>query len=189
MRWERLFDDLEAQAAEAEQASFGPEVADRTRRELARVRLADRYRAAAGRQLTIVVGGLGPLTGSVQAAGPDWVLVSERAGSETLVPATAVVSVAGLGPQAAVPGNEGVVGARLGLAYALRGIARDRCEVVMTLIDGSTLTGTVDRVGADFVDVAVSAVAETRRPADPLGMRSVPFSAIGTLRRANRSMA
>ena len=64
MRWERLFDDLEAQAAEAEHASLGPEVADRTRRELARVRLADRFRAAVGRRVTLVVAGVGQVTGT-----------------------------------------------------------------------------------------------------------------------------
>ncbi|MGH8825300.1 MAG: hypothetical protein ACRDVN_12585 [Jiangellaceae bacterium] len=184
MRWERLFDDLEAQAAEAEQASLGPEVADRTRREVARVRLTDRFRPAIGRHVTIAVKGLGPLAGTVQAAGPDWLLLSERTGSETLVPVTAVVSVVGLGTQASVPGAEGAVGARLGLAYALRGIARDRSEVAATLTDGSTLTGTVDRVGADFVDITEHAGPEDRRPVDPRATRTVPLSALGALRRA-----
>jgi hypothetical protein len=183
MRWERLFDDLEAQAAEAEQASLGPEVADRTRRELARVRLADRLRAAVGCRVTIVVAGVGQVTGTVQAAGPDWLLVSERAGSETVIRTAAVVSVGGLGAHAAVAGAEGEVGARLGLAYVLRGIARDRSEVVMSLTDESTLTGRVDRVGADFVDVAMRAETEKRRAEEP-GTRTVPWSAVAALRRA-----
>jgi hypothetical protein len=182
MRWERLFDDLEAQVAEAEHASLGAEVADRTRRELARVRLADRFRSAVGRQVTIVVAGLGRMTGTVQAGGPDWLLVSERTGSETVVRIAAVVSVAGLGSQAAVAGAEGEVGARLGLAYVLRGIARDRSDVVMSITDGSTLTGRVDRVGADFVDIAVRA-GTLDGGAEPLGTRAVPFSAIAALRR------
>jgi hypothetical protein len=183
MRWERLFDDLEAQAAEAEHASLGPEVADRTRRELARVRLADRFRGAVGRRVTIAVAGVGQVTGTVQAAGPDWLLVSERAGSETVVRTAAVVCAGGLGTHAAVAGAEGEVGARLGLAYVLRGIARDRSEVVMNLTDGSTLTGRVDRVGHDFVDVAPRAEAEKRR-AEPPGTRTVPLSAVAALRRA-----
>ena len=183
MLWERLFDDLEAQAAEAEHASLGPEVADRTRRELARVRLADRVRAAVGRRVTIVVAGAGRVTGTVQAAGPDWLLVSERPGSETVVRTAAVVSIGGLGTHAAVAGAEGEVGARLGLAYVLRGIARDRSEIVMSLTDESALTGRVDRVGADFVDVALRAGTEQSRD-EPIGTRTVPLSAVAALRRA-----
>jgi hypothetical protein len=182
MRWERLFDDLEAQVAEAEHASLGAEVADRTRRELARVRLADRFRPAIGRRVTIVVAGRGQMTGTVQAAGPDWLLVSERAGSETVVSLAAVISVAGLGAHAAVAGAEGEVGARLGLAYVLRGIARDRSEVVTSLTDGSTLTGRVDRVGADFVDITIR-VGTPGDGAEPLETRTLPFSAIASLRR------
>jgi hypothetical protein len=108
--------------------------------------------------------------------------VSERAGSETVVRLAAVVSVAGLGSQASVAGAEGEVGARLGLAYVLRGIARDRSDVVMSLTDGSTLTGRVDRVGADFIDIAIRA-GTPEGGAEPLGTWTVPFSAIAALRR------
>jgi hypothetical protein len=154
-----------------------------TRRELARVRLADRFRLTVGRQVTVAVAGLGQVTATVQAVGPDWVLVSERPGSETLISTAAVVNIAGLGNYAAVAGTEGAVGARLGLAYVLRGIARDRSEIMMNLADGSALTGRVDRVGADFVDITLHTGAEDRR-VEQRGTRTVPFSAIGALRRA-----
>jgi hypothetical protein len=183
MRWQELFDDLEAQIEQADLAALDSEVADRTRREMARIRLADRLRAGLGRPVTISVLGVGPVQAIVQAAGPDWLLVAERAGSETLVPLAALTSVSGLGPQATVPGAEGRVAARLGLAFMLRGIARDRGTVSMSLVDGSTAVGIVERVGADFLELAQHDAAQQRRQTGWPAVRSVPFSGLALLRR------
>ncbi len=183
MRWQRLFDDLEAQVEQADQAVLDAEVADRTRREMARVRLADRLRASVGASIVIRLTGIGSLTAVVEAAGPDWVLVTERAGIETLLPLHAVLNVTGLGAQAAVPGSEGAVEARLGLGYALRRIARDRSPVVVTLSDGSTARGTVDRVGADAFDLAETGAARAGRSAREATGQTVPFAALSALRR------
>jgi hypothetical protein len=184
MRWQRLFEDLEAQAEQAEQSALDSEVADRTRREMARIRLADRFRAGLGQTATINVLGLGPLQAVVQAVGPDWLLVTERPGSETLVPRGSLTSVSGLGPQATVPGSEGRVAARLGIAFMLRGIARDRHTVSVLLVDGSASVGTVQRVGADFFELAEHDETEARRPGTaPAAARCVPFSGLALLRR------
>ncbi|HEX2362607.1 MAG TPA: hypothetical protein VHI11_11080 [Jiangellaceae bacterium] len=182
MRWQRLFDDLEAQVEQADQALLDSEVADRTRREIARVRLTDRLRASVGATVVLRLSGAGQLAGTVEAAGPDWVLVAERTGTETLVPLAAILGVTGLGPQAAVPGTEGAVGARLGLGYALRRIARDRSSVVVTLSDGSVVRGLVDRVGADAFDLTESDPPPASTGAGPAGL-TVPFAALGALRR------
>jgi hypothetical protein len=182
MRWQRLFDDLEAQVEQADQAALDSEVADRTRREIARVRLADRLRASVGASVVLRVAGFGPLPAIVEAVGPDWVLATERASTEVLVPLGAVLSVTGLGSRAAVPGSEGAVGARLGLGYALRRIARDRSPVVVTLADGSTARGVVDRVGADAFDLAEPETAASRSPERVPG-HTVPFNALSTVRR------
>ncbi|MBD0293321.1 MAG: hypothetical protein ICV70_07080 [Jiangellaceae bacterium] len=176
MRWEQLFEDLEAQAAEAEHAALESEVADRTRRELARVRLVDRLRAAVGRHLVFRVTGFGSVTAVVEAVGPDWVLLTDQPGTRALVPLAAVVTVAQLGAAAAVPGSEGAVAARLDLGYVLRGIARDRAVVTVTTNDGVHLTGTVDRVGLDFFDVT--------EPGTSTGGRvTVTFAGLAILRR------
>jgi hypothetical protein len=182
MRWQRLFDDLEAQVEQADQAMLEAEVADRTRREMARVRLADRLRASVGVSTVVRLIGLGPLTAIIEAVGPDWMLVAERAGTETLMPLHAVLGVTGLGAQAAVPGSEGAVEARLGLGYALRRIARDRRPVVVTLSDGSTIRGTVDRVGADAFDLAEAETRDGRRGLGSTG-QTVPFVALSAMRR------
>jgi hypothetical protein len=182
MRWQRLFDDLEAQVEQADLAALEAEVADRTRREMARVRLADRLRASVGSSVVIRVSGLGPVAVVVEAAGPDWVLGTERLGSEILVPLRSVLAMTGLGSRAAAPGSEGVVEARLGLGFALRRIARDRSTVSVILVDGSAVHGVVERVGADAFDLA--------EPWTPAGRSTgghtpvtVPFRALSALRR------
>jgi hypothetical protein len=184
VRWEELFGDLEGQLAQADAAALASEVADRTRRELARIRLVDRLRASTGAELSCRVMGAGAVSGRLVDVGPDWLLLAERQARESLVPTAAVLAVAGLGSRAAEPGSEGEVAARLGLGHALRALARDRAEVSVVLIDGSALSGTVDRVGADFFDLAEHGPGEPRRPATVRAVRSVPFAAVGVVRPA-----
>lgn len=182
MRWQALFDDLEAQVEAAEAAELHGEVADRTRQELGRLRVVDRLRAAEGHPLSVTVWGLGAVHGRLLDAGPDWLLLEETGMREALVPMAAVLSVSGLGPRAGVPLSEGEVGRRLDLRWALRGLARDRAGVAVTLRDGSVVTGTLDRVGADHVDVAEHAPGEPRRAGAVRQVRLVPLSAIALVR-------
>lgn len=182
MRWEDLFSDLEAQLAAAERAELAGEVADRTRRELARIRLVDRLHAVPGRPVELLVRGAGRVAGRLADVAPEWLLVEERGSLPTLVPLGAVLSVAGLGARAEDPVGAGAVVARLGLGVALRAVARDRAPVSLVLVDGSTLAGTVDRVGADHLDLAEHAPGELRRSRDVRGVRAVPFAALGAVR-------
>jgi hypothetical protein len=179
MRWQRLFDDLEGQAEQAAQSSLDAEIADRTRRELARVRLADRLRAAGDRPVQMRVLGLGTVTGTVEAVGPDWVLLA-RGGGEIVVSSAAIMSATGLGSHAAAPGSEGFVAGRLGLGYALRRIARDRSAVIVTVTDGSNLRGVVGRVGADAFDLADHSADAGRVDAGPHA-QTIPFAALAAV--------
>jgi hypothetical protein len=183
MRWDALFADLEAQAAALAQAERAAEVQDRVRAELAGLRLVDRSRAALGCALGIRLAGGGAVTGRLARVGPDWLLVEPETGGEAVVPIAAVVSVRGLPRYAAVPGTTGVVESRLGLRYALRGIARDRSPVRLLLRDGSAADGTIDRVGADFVDVAAHPAAEPRRRTDVRGVVLIPFAGLAAVCR------
>ncbi|MDX6285690.1 MAG: hypothetical protein QOG53_1175 [Frankiales bacterium] len=182
MRWQELFSDLDGQFDAAEAAELAAEVSDRTRRELARVRLVDRMRAAIGDSVVVGVPHRDSLHGQITGVGPDWLLLTEPAGREALVPVSAVTTMTGLGPKADDPGAEGEVAARLGLRYALRVLARDRTALVITLADGRSLTGTLDRVGADFVDLAEHPADDARR--GPKRAVTVPFSAIVVIRSA-----
>lgn len=182
MRWQALFDDLEAQVEAAEAAELSAEVADRTRRETGLLRVLDRLRASAGHPIAVTTWGGGTVHGTLLDAGPDWLLLSETGLREVLVPMGSVLGVTGLSARTAPPGSEGDVGRRLDLRWALRGLARDRAGVSLVLRDGSTLAGTLDRVGADHVDVAEHPPGEARRASAVRQVRLVPIAALGLLR-------
>lgn len=183
MRWEDLFRDLESQLAAAEHAQLDDELADRARREAALLRLVDRARAATGHPVALHVRGAGTLAGVLAEVGSQWLLLAEPGGREALLPWTAVLSLAGTTAWSEPPDAGGRLFRRLGLGSALRGVARDRLPVQAWLTDGSVLTGTVDRVGADFVEISEHPAAEPRRRAAVTGVRTVPFAALAVVRR------
>jgi len=180
MRWDALFADLEAQLEEVDRAELAAEVADRTRRELALVALGDRLRAAAGRPLEMHVRGAGRVAGRLLEVGPDWLLAEER--HEVLLPLSALLAVTGLPPRTAAPQQQTVVSRRLRLGAALRGLVRERATVAVTLVDGTVLQGTLDRVGADHVDLAEHVTGEARRAASVRRVSTLPFEALGLVR-------
>lgn len=182
MRWSRLFADLDSQVDAMLGAELGSEVAERTRIEVAQLRLVDRLRTAAGHPIAAHCAGAGPVGGRLDRVGADWLLLSDPSGSESLVPLGAVLAVSGLGRWSAPPGAEGRVAHELGLRHVLRGIARDRSQVRIVLTDGAALAGTVDRVGFDFLELAEHPSGEPRRPGSVLRVRTVPFAGIGVVR-------
>ncbi len=182
VRWRGLFDDLEAQFDQVEAQELAGEVADRTRREAALVRLFDRLRSAIGARVGAEVLGSGVLRGRLVDVGPDWLLLEEDAGRELLVPLVAVLGLTGLGAGSAVPGSEGAVARRLDLSWALRGLARSRTGVALVLVDGAVVTGTLDRVGADHLDVAEHGLGEARRAGAVRQVRLVPLTAVAVVR-------
>ena len=182
MRWQALFDDLEAQLAAADAAELQAEVADRTRREAGLVALVDRLRAAVGHPVGVAVTAAGTVHGRLLDAGPDWLLVEEDGRREVLIPLPSVLGVTGLGSRTDPPGAEGEVGRRLDLRWALRGLARNRAGVSVVLQDASVVTGTLDRVGADHLDVAEHPPGEARRPGAVRQVRLVPLGAIALVR-------
>jgi hypothetical protein len=183
VRWEELFDDLEAQLGAARAADLAGEVADRTRREVARLRLVDRLRPAVDHPVEVTLPGPLLISGRLRQVGSDWFLVTEAREREALVLTWAVLGITGLGAVSAEPGSEGRVAGRLGAAHALRGIARDRAPVAAVLIDGTSVFGTLDRVGADFVEIAEHAPGEPRRRGDVRAVRTVPMAAVAAVRR------
>jgi hypothetical protein len=94
--------------------------------------------------------------------------------------APAVVAVRGLGRAAESPAAAGEAAARLDLGYILRAVARDRCAVEVTMRDGAVLTGTIDRVGADHLDLAEHPLDAPRR--DPAGSRVLAFNGMAAVR-------
>lgn len=182
MDWDAAWFELAAAAEEAERAELAAEVSDRTRAEFARVRLVDRLRAGVDRPVTVFLTGAGLLSGRLRDAGPDWLLLDESGGRAALVPLGAVLGVQGLGAHTAVPGVAGQLAERLRLTYLLRRLARDRMPVTVVLVDGSVVTGTLDRTGTDFVELAEHPAGEPRRTRSVAGVRVVPHPAIAVVR-------
>lgn len=178
MRWQDLFADLEAQLRHAQHQELSAQISDRTRAERAEVAWGDRLAAALGAHLNITTTG-GAVSGGLEDLGRDWCLLSGAA--TTLVPFASVVSLSGLRP-AAQTGQE--LGRRFGLAVALRAISRDRAAVeVRTAGASAGVTGTIDVVGADYLQLAEHAADVPRRPDFVTGERLVPFAALAFVRR------
>jgi hypothetical protein len=181
MRWSRLFADLDAQAEAAERADRAAESAELRRLELSRVTFTERLAGAVGGAVTLLIEGADPLSGQLAQVGAGWLLV-DAAGGETLVAIGAVVSASGLPAAAAPPADE--VESRLGLAGVLRRLARDRASVVVRMRSGAAFTGTIDRVGADFLDLAEHPADQPRRASGVVRVRTIGFAALALVRPA-----
>lgn len=200
MRWERLFDDLEGQLQADDARELAAEVADRTRRERALLGLHERLVAVVGgAAIEVRVAGVGVQRGVVTGVGPDWVLLDrrrEQVGAAAamgpqgrpdpqpqerpvLVAFTAVRAVSGLA------GAEwaGAVAKGFGLGAALRAVSRDRAVVDVVDVEGTAVTGTIDAVGQDLVEVAEHSADLARRAENVLAVRSLPFWSLAVVRR------
>jgi hypothetical protein len=180
MRWDSLFEDLEAQLDAADAAELDAEVRERSRLEAAKLLLTERLLAAVGHPVSIQTRGAGVIRGALVQVLPEWLLVVDGA-SDVLVPLSAVLVVSGLGAATAPP-DEGTVARRLTLGYALRGLARSRVGVAVVLADGGVVHGTIDRVGADFLEISEHPPGEARRSGLVRAVRTVPFAAVGAVR-------
>ena len=178
VRWEWLFSDLEAQAEADDRASFEAEVGDLVRAERGAIGLRDRLRAHVGCDLVLHLRRGGAVEGALLDVGADWVLL-RGAAADVLLPLAAVVAVSGLSRSAL--SDEARPARALRLAVVLRGLAADRAPVAVELTGGLTLTGTVDRVGADHVDLAVHALDEPRRQGTVTAVRTLATGAIERL--------
>src|SRR4051794_26260159 len=164
MRWQQLFADLTAQFDEAEAAAELAESASRARSEVGAVALAGRLAGSVGAHVRIRCRGAGQLGGLLADVGPDWLLLVDERGAERLVALGAVTSLAGLVRRTVPQEHEQEpVRVQFDLRLVLRATARDRSAVVLTTDDGGVLTGTIDRVGADFVELAEHPLGEPRR--------------------------
>lgn len=185
MRWDALFDDLEAQLAASERLDLDAEIAERTRLESAAVELADRLRGSLGLLIVVELASGSTLRGTLSHAGSQ-ALVLDEPTHQVLVPYASAVRYLGLS-RVAVP-EPSTVRQRLGLASALRGLARDRAGLAVLISCGSagetTIHGVIDRVGRDYLDLAVTGEGEDRRAANVRQLATIPFAALAGIRSA-----
>ncbi|MDX6308968.1 MAG: hypothetical protein QOI06_2014 [Nocardioidaceae bacterium] len=181
MRWSELFDDLEARADSLVRAERETEVADRTRAEIGRLVLLNRLRSGVGRELSLRVLGCGAVIGTLERVGTDWLLLT--CPQEIVVPVAAVATVVDLPWESVSPEGVGAVTSRLTLASAMRALAVDRARVVVVLRDGTSFSGTPDRVGGDFLDIAVHQGDSAPRAAAVTMRATVAYEAISKVVR------
>lgn len=184
--WDRFFEDLEGQLDvewEAERAALDTE-AERLR--IARIPLRDRLVAIAraGRTVSVHVGDGGPLAGHVTRVGVDWCAIVPEDGAPraVIVPLAAIVEIAASADvvlQAVRDAQPGpMLTQRMGLGFVLRDLARRRTPVTVHTRDRRMLTGTIDRAGADHLDIALHDRGAPRRRGDVTGYRVVPFAGV-----------
>ena len=180
MRLEALFEDLESQFEALQDGDLYGEVADRIRAEVGKITVLDRLRGAVGTVIRVELRHAEPVQGTLSRVGKDCLLLEAERYEEWLIPDTALTGIHGLGPFAEPA--EGAVAAKLGLAHLLRGIARDRSPVTL-YCGGNPITGTIDRVGADFLEIAEHALDAPRRRTEVYNSRLVPTQALDAVRR------
>lgn len=160
MRWERLFAELSA--------GFDDE-SDRERDLLAEDLVAEQWASTGwaqvlGGRVTLEVVGLGVVTGEIQFANTDVVVLDDAA-----IAATAVLAVLDPAVRSIDPGP---VTPSLGWRHVLRTVTDVGGRVRVHRSDGSVVDGVVDAVGRDFVQVR----------AESGSLRAVPFTAIVAVR-------
>ena len=152
MRWEELFADLAAQGDAMAREARRDEIAERYRIEIGSIDLRSRLVAARSKRVAVqtVLGRM--ITGRLDRVGGDWLLITDEFGREVVVSLDAVQAVRGIG-RGPSNANTAAIDVRLEMRSVLRAISRDRSTVVLELADGSTLTGLIDRVAADHVEL------------------------------------
>ncbi|MGW9114803.1 hypothetical protein [Microbacterium sp. NPDC055683] len=195
MRWERFFEDLEDQLAaewEAERAALDSE-AERVR--VARLELRSRLvalAAAPAQAVSLEVSDGSAIDATIDAVGADWMAVRTRATGREAAGAIVVLPLRALRSLGAAHGevlrsarptpHEGRLAQRVTFGFALRDLARRRVPVVVGIVSGRSLTGTLDRVGADHLDLAVHDAGSPRRASEVTGYRVISFEAVSWVR-------
>lgn len=175
MRWDDLFADLEARWESAVRGESEAELPEVVRAERASMALGARLAGCAGQLVTARIDAW-TLTGRLGRIGAGWVMLGAPDGKNTVVNTAAIDSLHDL-PRVQAPADP--VLSRLSFGHVLRSIAKDRSAVRLALRGGTAaLTGTIDGVGADCVDVAVHDLDQSRRSAHIRGSRTVPFGAV-----------
>ena len=192
MRWDNLFDDLEGQLEQELGAEETDLRAEEERMRLGRLAVRDRLLAlSVGADCPAVRVSLtdgSTLDLRTRTFGRDWIsgdIVDQSARSaQFILPLDAIASLLLTRTQvrdsladAARPESERGLSRRLGLAFVLRDLCRRRQSVELVLGDGM-ITGTIDRVGRDHLDLAVHEAGTVRRESLVSHYRVVPFSRV-----------
>ncbi len=166
------------QLATAGQLHLDSEISDRARMEQAAVKLADRLRGQLGGTLKVRVSAHEDFEGRLVHVGSEW-LVLESGSQSMLIPFSSAAVIHGLGRSTSA--TQSFSDSRLKLTSALRVLSRDRAPLSVHLTGTDregAVNGIIDRVGSDFIEVAVVPSGEYRRARNVVEMVAVPLHAV-----------
>jgi hypothetical protein len=169
MRWDELFADLEGQLEHGLGAEEREAQVEEERLRVGRATLRDRIAAIGGETIRVRLVDGSQLEILPRTVGRDWVsgdLVGTAA--QVVLPLQAVAALLPTAAQverSLEPVALGTVTDRIGLAFVLRDLARRRRTLQLTT-PGAVLSGTVDRVGKDHLDLAVHPADGWRRSSE-----------------------
>lgn len=176
---------IAAEMAAADDAADDEQIDELQRAGRASRRLLDRLRSASLARIDLVSSGQGrdsdsrSVAGAVVAVGRDVVVIAAESG-DWAVPLWGIAGVVNLveSTHAAESPLD-----RLGLAAVARSWARDRSIVRVHRGAAPSLDGTIDDVGADFVDLAEHDPGEPRRSESVRRLVTVPFGSMTAIMR------
>ena len=168
MRWDRLFADLEGQAADVELEERDALVHELRDGEWA----GTPWHLLLGGRVVLDVIGLGRVEGVAGLVNERLVQI-ESGRVAHVVAASAVLEV--VATERRAPGPSAVT-SRLGWGHVLRAARDDGDHARLTRTDGTTVQGTVDVVGSDFVRLVTGAGRG----------RTIPFTAMAALTLPSR---
>lgn len=192
MRWDNLFDDLESQLEQGLSAEEVDLAAEEERLRLGRLTVRERilsvyesYERRADYDIRVLLSSGETVNVRPATIGKDWLSGDLRDESprrqQCIVVLAGIASIVLTADQvtrslnASTRETESSVSARLGLPFVLRDLCRRRVTVELVTTTGR-VTGTIDRVGRDHLDIAVHGAGEARRATAVGHYRIVPLA-------------
>jgi hypothetical protein len=173
----RVFDELEAEFEAGLRSEADQETVAALRAGIGETVLWEQLARRVG-SLVVALAGARRFRGVVLASYPEFLVLQDGDGTEHLVrhgPATSVQ----LPPEPATLQPVPPPAARRHrLSLALRELARRREPVRVELLDGERVDGTIEAVGADYLEVAEHDPGEARRRTAVKARRFVGFAAV-----------
>ena len=172
----RVFEELEAEFEAGLRREAEQETVAAIRAQMGATTLWEQLARRVGTD-AVARAGSRVIRGTLVASYPDFLVLQDLEGGQHLVRADAT-SLALPPGQAGLQPAPGAAAHRFHFALALRELARRREPVRVELLDGNTVTGTVEAVGSDYLELAEHEAGEARRETAVRARRFAAFAAI-----------
>lgn len=179
MRMEKIFKDFEAQLAAERTRTIEYEAQDTRRAEFPKITQADRFAAQLGKTLQVNCAEALTWEGELVSMGNGWIQLRAHA-ENVLIPMGSINWWEGGHRGSFVESS--TVARRLSMGYALRALATARLPLRIFHDDGSvTSEGTIERVGMDFLELALHPLEGSYRLMNITGYRTLGLSRVSAV--------